>query len=211
MGVVNEGNHHTPKREHPAIHERNTVLDTSHDTSDVLNPSSAGAETTPNSSSDMSSSWLIRESTSCSLPKCTCCNNSLNSICICNIFDLGRVYTYDYLRMYMYIKLSVRLKLFLSFISQMAKCFEQANIKWNKMIRIIIMCAWFLMFIGNEYNYCTWNLIRIIKGSDNRGSDNRGSTVSLNWSRRSVDLCVKGLANTLCAVCLSRSTVIFLK
>ena len=41
------------------------------------------------------------------------------------------------------------------FVSQMAKHFEQANIKQNKRERINIMCAWLLMFIDNEYNYCT--------------------------------------------------------
>ena len=33
------------------------------------------------------------------------------------------------------------------------------------------------LFIDNEKNYCAWNPIRIIEGSDNWGSDNRGSTV----------------------------------
>ena len=34
-----------------------------------------------------------------------------------------------------------------------------------------------LGFSDNEYNYCAWNPVRIIEGSDNRGSDKRGSTV----------------------------------
>ena len=44
------------------------------------------------------------------------------------------------------------------------------------------MCAWLLMFIENEYNYCIRNSIQIIKGSDNCGSDNRGSTVLHKFS-----------------------------
>ena len=60
----------------------------------------------------------------------------------------------------------------------MAKCFELANIKRNKTKRVGLMYAWLLMFIDIEYNYCDWNPIRIIEGSDHWGSDNRGSTVT---------------------------------
>ena len=59
----------------------------------------------------------------------------------------------------------------------MAKRFELANIKRNKTIEISVMCAWLVMFIDCEYNYCASNPIRIIEGSGNGGLDMRGSTV----------------------------------
>ena len=63
----------------------------------------------------------------------------------------------------------------ISFISQMAKLFERANTKRIKTKGIRIMPGWLFMFMGNEYNYCTWNSIRSIEGSNKRGSDKRGS------------------------------------
>ena len=42
------------------------------------------------------------------------------------------------------------------------------------------MCSELQMFINNEYNYCTWNLIRVIEDSDNRSFDSQGSTVIPN-------------------------------
>ena len=91
-----------------SIHERSTFLDTSHGIPDVLNVSSAGSETMPNSSSDLSSRSFIRESTTSRSPKFTCCKVEFR---ICDIFDLGHAYTCtcDYLRVYS--KLSARLKL----------------------------------------------------------------------------------------------------
>ena len=123
------------------------------------------------------------QSTTSSSPKCICSDNSFVEFRTCDIFDLGYVYTYNYLRASS--KLTVRVKLFLSFISRMAKRFELANIERNKMKRISIMSVWLLMFIDNEYNYCAWTSIRTIEGSDNRGSDNRGSTVHTHESTSS--------------------------
>ena len=64
---------------------------------------------------------------------------------ICDIFDVGRVYTRDYLQAYS--KLSARLKLFISFKSQTVKRFERANIKRFKTKRISIMRVWLLMLL----------------------------------------------------------------
>ena len=71
----------------------------------------------------------------------------------CDIFDLGHVYTYNYLRAYIKLPVRSKLDIFVSFFSQMVKRFELANVKRNKTKRISIMCVWLLMFIGNEYNY----------------------------------------------------------
>ena len=60
-------------------------------------------------------------------------------------------------------------------------CFDQASIKPIKTKGISIMYIWLLMYIDIEYNYCAWNSIRIIEGSNNRGSYNQGSTVCA-WS-----------------------------
>ena len=125
----------------------------------------------------MSSHWIIPVSATLSFPKCTCCNILLNCVpVISSISDM-------FMHIIIYERIVTEYTIeTLSFTSQMSKHFEWANIKENKTKRISIMCAWLLMFIDNEYDYCAWNTIRIIEGSDNRGSDNRESTVRA-WRR----------------------------
>ena len=96
-----------------------------------------------------------------SSPKCTCSNSSSSSI--------SGIHVSSILDMLISFLLSLKWR----------SALERANIKWIKTKWNSIMCAWLLLFIDNENNYCAWNSVRIIEGLDNRGSENRGSTVLL--------------------------------
>ena len=142
-----------------SIQKWNTVLDTSHGIPNVLDVSSTGFEMMSNSSSNMHSRSFIRQSTTLSSLRCTCCNTCSSSI-VRGILYLrylqSRIcYTCDYLRAYSklhvhVVHVSAQLKLVVSFTSQTARRFKLANIKRIKRKRISIMCAWLLMSIDNE-------------------------------------------------------------
>ena len=126
-----------------SIHERNTVLNSSHGIPDVLTASSEGSETTPNSSSDVSSRSFIRESTTSSSPKCTYCDSSSNSVSETSAISDMFIHVDTYERVVNY-KCTIETVSF--FYLSNGQALRAANIKRIKTKRIktkriIIMCA----------------------------------------------------------------------
>ena len=70
------------------------------------------------------------------------------------------------------------LKIFLHFVASAAAMRRSMNIK-----RICITCAGLLlMFINNEYTYCTRNSVQIIEDSDNWSSNKHARIYTVQWT-----------------------------